>query len=212
MPTEPQAHRVTVIMGVYNCGDTLAEALESLMSQSYRDFTTVICDDGSTDNTYGIASRYCERHPGRFILLRNGRNLGLNHTLNECLRIAGGEYIARMDGDDVSLPERFEKQVGFLDANPEYAIVSTPMIYFDSDGEWGVGNPSTVPAAKDFPRGTPFAHAASMVRKEAMDAVGGYTVDNKLLRVEDYHLWIKLYQKGYSGYNLPEPLYKARDD
>ncbi|MBN2557806.1 MAG: glycosyltransferase [Clostridia bacterium] len=207
-----KAPRVTVIMGVYNCGDTLEEALDSLLNQDYRDFTVVICDDGSTDNTYGIALEYSERHPGRFVLLRNGRNMGLNHTLNECLRMAGGEYVARMDGDDVSLPERLGKQVAFLDSNPEYAIVSTPLIYFDSNGEWGTGKPKAMPTARDIPRRTPFAHAAAMIRKHVLDEVGGYTVDRRLLRVEDYHLWIKIYQKGYKGFNLQQPLYKARDD
>ena len=117
-----------------------------------------------------------------------------------------------MDGDDISLPLRFEKEVFFLDKHPEYAIVSTPMIHFDENGDFksclGNGEPKVSTLAK----GTPFCHAPCMVRKEAYDAVSGYDVDSKKMRVEDWDLWIRMYSKGYKGYNLQEPMYKMRDD
>lgn len=200
-------------MGIYNCAPTLAEALDSLLAQTYQDFKVILCDDGSRDNTVEVARSYVERYPGKFILIRNERNMGLNFTLNHCLRYADTEYVARMDGDDISLPERFEKEIAFLDSHPDIAIVSTPMIYFDENGDFRTGSRGTAyPGKNDFIAGTPFCHAPCMVRTEAYKAVDGYSVDNKLLRAEDYHLWFKMYAKGYKGYNLEEPLYKMRDD
>lgn len=204
--------RISVIMGIYNCAPTLQEALNSLYAQTYQDFEIILCDDGSKDNTWLIAERNKELHPN-IILLRNDKNMGLNFTLNHCLSVAHGEYIARMDGDDISLPSRFEKEVEFLDNHPEYAIVSCPMIYFDENGDFMTGSVQTsFPQEKDFVKGTPFCHAPCMVRREAYLKVGGYSVDKKLLRVEDYHLWMKMYAAGYRGAILNEPLYKMRDD
>lgn len=205
--------RISVIMGIYNCEYTLAEALDSLLAQTYQGFKVIMCDDGSKDNTAEVAQSYVDRYPGKFILIRNERNMGLNYTLNYCLEYADTEYVARMDGDDISLPERFAKEIEFLDKHPNIAIVSTPMIYFDETGEFRVGGGGgRYPDKNDFIKGTPFCHAPCMVRIEAYKAVDGYSVDPKLLRVEDYHLWFKMYAKGYRGYILPEPLYKMRDD
>jgi glycosyltransferase EpsE len=203
--------RVSVLMGIYNCALTLREALDSLYAQTYQDFKIILCDDGSTDDTYAIAKEYSDAHQN-VVLLRNEHNKGLNSTLNRCLEIADTEFCARMDGDDISLPTRFEEEVRFLDEHKEYAIVSTPMKYFDYKGVFREGKGGGEPKIEDFVKGTPFCHAPCMVRREAYEAVGGYSVDSKLLRVEDYHLWIKMYQKGYRGYNLAEPLYMMRDD
>ena len=205
--------RISVLMGIYNCAPTLAQALDSLLAQTYQEFKVIMCDDGSTDNTVEVAQLYVDRYPGKFILIRNRQNMGLNYTLNHCLEYADTEYCARMDGDDISLPERFEKEIAFLDSHPEIAIVSTPMIYFDEDGDFRTGGGGDrYPGKSDFIKGTPFCHAPCMVRTEAYKAVNGYSVNPKLLRVEDYHLWFKMYAKGYRGYILPEPLYKMRDD
>lgn len=205
--------RISVIMGIYNCAPTLAEALDSLLAQTYQGFKVIMCDDGSTDNTVEVAQTYVDRYPGKFILIRNERNLKLAATLNHCLEYVDTEYVARMDGDDISLPERFEKEIQFLDSHPDTAIVSCPMIYFDEDGDFRIGKgKGHYPAKDDFVNGTPFCHAPCMVRAEAYRAVGGYSVDPRLLRVEDYHLWFKMYAKGFKGYVLSEPLYKMRDD
>jgi glycosyltransferase EpsE len=203
--------KVSVLMGIYNCASTLDEAMESLYCQTFKDFKVILCDDGSADNTYEVAKHHADTHDN-VVLVRNEKNMGLNHTLNHCLKYADTEYIARMDGDDISLPTRFEKEVGFLDTHPEYAIVSTPMIYFDEKGEFGRGKGGFAPTKKTFINGTPHCHAPCMVRREAFEAVGGYSVDKRLLRVEDYHLWMKMYAKGYRGYNLDECLYAMRDD
>ncbi len=204
--------KISIIMGIYNCASTLDEAIASILAQTYADWQMIMCDDGSSDDTYAVAERYVKRYPDRFVLLKNEQNMGLNYTLNHCLSAAAGEYIARMDGDDISKPTRFEKQVAFLDNHPEYAIVSTPMDYFDESGVFRTGQGGGEPVRESIARTTPFCHATCMVRREAYAAVNGYTVDPKLLRVEDWHLWVKMYAKGYRGYVLSEALYQMRDD
>ena len=204
--------KVSILMGIYNCAPTLREAVESILSQTFTDWELILCEDGSRDDTYAIAQEYRRAHPDRIILLRNEKNMGLNHTLNRCLQAASGEYCARRDGDDLSLPDRFEKQVAFLDAHPEYAIVSTPMIFFDEQGEWGRNQMIERPQRDDFIHHSPVhCHAPCMIRREAYLAVGGYTEDLRMLRFEDVNLWYKLYAAGYQGYNLSEPLYMMRD-
>ena len=203
--------RVTVIIGIYNCATTLVEALDSLYTQTFQDFKIVLCEDGSSDNTYQVAEEYALKHDN-ILLLRNEKNLGLNVTLNRCLEHVDTEYVARMDGDDISLPTRFEKEVKFLDGHPEFAFVSSPMIYFDDRGDFRVGKATPEPRKEAFLYGRTFCHAPVMIRHEAYKAVGGYSVSKYLLRVEDQHLWLKLYKKGFRGYNLSEPLYKMRDD
>ena len=198
-------------MGIYNCANTLEEAIESILTQTYQEWELIMCDDGSQDNTYEVATSFSKKYEN-IIVFQNERNMGLNYTLNRCLEKANGKYIARMDGDDISLPTRLEKEVAFLDQHREYAIVSTNMIYFDENGEWGKSNMLKFPQKEDLVKATPFCHAPCMVRREAYEKVKGYSVEKKLLRTEDYHLWFKMYLEGYRGYNLQEVLYKMRDD
>lgn len=204
-------YRITVIVGIYNCAATLVEALDSLMSQTYKGFKVVLCDDGSKDNTLEVARKYASRYDN-IQVITNEHNMGLNYTLNHCLEYADTEYVARMDGDDISLPDRFRQEIEFLDTHPDFAVVSSPMIYFDESGDFRQGKAVEYPTKEDFLRGTPFCHAASMSRTAVIKEVGGYSVDDRLLRVEDYHLWMKIYAAGYRGYNIQEPLYKMRDD
>ena len=204
--------KISVIMGIYNCQDTLVEAIDSIINQTYTNWELIMCDDGSVDNTYIIAEKYKRLYPEKIVLLKNPQNKGLNYTLNRCLSVAKGDYIARMDGDDISLLNRFEKEVEFLDNNPEYAIVSTAMNMFDENGVWGKSKGKNTPSKSDLVKGSPFSHPACMVRKEAFDAVGGYSEHKRLLRVEDYHLWYKMYLNGFVGANLDDVMYLYRDD
>ena len=105
---------VSVIMGIYNCADALPEAIDSLLAQTFTDWNLVMCDDGSRDATYEVAERYRRTYPERITLLKNEQNMGLNYTLNRCLSVADGAYIARQDGDDVSMPSSFEKEAAIL--------------------------------------------------------------------------------------------------
>ena len=203
---------ISIVSGIYNCENTLLAAIESILTQTFSDWEWILCDDFSSDNTYEIAKSFAEKYPEKIILLRNENNMGLNFTLNRCLEYAKGDFIARMDGDDLCYPERFEEEIKALNENPEISIVSTDMEFFDETGVWGRVSHPLFPVNRDFLNGSPFCHAPCMVRKEAYDAVGGYSVDEKLLRVEDYHLWIKMYAKGFKGMNIPKALYQMRDD
>lgn len=198
-------------MGIYNCQDTLDEAIKSILSQTFKDWELIMCDDGSIDNTYKIATKYANKYEN-IILYKNERNLGLNKTLNKCLSHANGKYIARMDADDISLPNRLEIEYKFLEDNLDYAIVSTPMIYFDDSGQFGVSKSLGVPTPSSVMKGTPFCHAPCMVRKTAYEAVNGYSTKRITLRVEDYDMWIRMLTLGYRGFNLDVPLYKVRED
>lgn len=205
--------KISILMGIYNCAPTLREAIDSIVAQTYDNWEFIICDDGSRDESHAIALEYAAKDPRRFRIIQNERNLGLNATLNKCLRLADGDYIARMDGDDLCEPDRFAKEAAFLNAHPEYAIVSCHMTTFDEEGTWGLITVKEMPQVRDFPTTVPmFSHAACMIRREAFLDVQGYTEDKRLLRVEDYHLWYKFYAKGYRGYNLQEALYHMRDD
>lgn len=203
---------ISVIMGIYNCQDTLAEAMDSLLNQSYQDFEIVLCNDGSKDNTLAVAKDYLARYPDKVVLIENEKNMGLNFTLNHCLQVARGKYIARMDGDDLSIPDRFEKEVTFLEAHPEYALVSVFLELFDEKGVWGHITYPIEPQPGDIIKTTPFSHAGAMIRKSVFDEVGGYSEGKRLMRVEDRHLWYKIYKAGYRGKNLTNVLYSCRED
>ena len=139
--------KVSVIMGVYNCENTLDDAINCILKQSFSDWEMIICDDGSSDRTFEIALKYvCNK----IKLLRNEKNRGLNYTLNKCLAYSSGEYIARMDGDDLCSEDRFLKEVNELDHHKEIAIVSCNMEYFDEDGVWGMCRKKEYPIGKDF--------------------------------------------------------------
>lgn len=205
--------RISVIMGIYNCAPTLAEALDSLLAQTYQEFKVIMCDDGSTDNTVQVAQTYVDRYPGKFILIRNERNLKLAATLNHCLEYVDTEYVARMDGDDLCDPNRFSVQLDFLDRHSAYSHVSSTMKLFDERGVYGQTSIGChEPGINDFKSGTPYCHAPTMFRKTALDAVGWYTAEPKVERIEDYYLWYKFHKHGFQGYNLDMPLYWMRND
>lgn len=204
--------KISVLVGIYNCQETLQEALDSLYAQTCQDFQIILCDDGSTDRTFEIAQHNANLHHDKIILIKNQKNMGLNYTLNRCLERADTEFVARMDGDDISLPSRFEKELNFLEQNPQYSVVSVPMIYFDDKGEFRRGRGKGDVVARDFVKGSPVCHAPCMARTAAFRSVGGYSVSEKLIRVEDYHLWFKLYAAGHKLYMMDECLYMMRDD
>ena len=204
---------ISILMGIYNCAKTLPEAIDSILAQTYTGWQLIMCDDGSSDDTYAVAEMYQKKYPDKIILIKNEKNMGLNYTLNHCLEYAQTEFVARMDGDDISLPERLEKEMAALQEDPTLSVVSCAMAYFDASGEYtksGAG--CEYPSKEMLVHGTVHCHAPCLMRTAAIRSVGGYSVDRRLLRVEDWHLWLKIYAAGGRGRNLPEVLYKMRDD
>ncbi len=199
--------KVSVIMGIYKCENTLAAAIDSILSQTYTNWELILCDDGSTDGTYILAEKYKNRFPDKIILLKNERNMKLSYTLNRCLEAATGELIARMDGDDMSRPERLSKQVSYLLEHPECHLVGTDMRCFDETGSHGIRHAVEHPNMLTIRKTTPFFHATIMTYKSVYDALDGYTIGKRGERIEDVELWFRFYQHGFSGDNIPEVLY-----
>lgn len=208
-----QNGKISVLMGIYNCEATLAEAIESILAQTYTDWELILCDDASTDGTYAVAQSYSERYPDKITVLQNDEHRFLAYSLNQCLAVATGEFVARMDADDRSVPERFEKQVQFLREHPAMALVGTAMQRFDDDG--GVG---AIDRREEWPdrwslhRATVFNHATVLARKAVYDALGGYTVLPRTERGQDIDLWARFFHAGYKGANLPDVLYMVREN
>ena len=202
---------ISVLMGAYNCASTIEEAVDCILRQTYTNWELIICDDNSSDNTYDVLRSLAEKD-SRIIVLKNEKNLTLAPTLNRCLAVAKGTYIARMDGDDVCSEVRFEKEIEYLQQNPQIALVSCHMEVYDENGSFGVIKHKENPQLKDFLKRSQFCHAGCMMRTEVLRELGGYSESDKFLRVEDYELWVRLYLAGYAGYNMQETLYSMRDD
>lgn len=204
--------KVSIIMGIYNCAETLPEAIESILSQTYENWELIMCDDGSTDETFNTAKRYVDKYPQKMILLQNKQNMRLSYSLNRCLQVVSGSLVARMDGDDISAPDRLRIQVNYLLEHNEYQVVGTAMQRFDEHGFHDVMHPVPNPDRLTMRKGTPFFHATILMRKTAYDEVGGYTVSERTKRAQDHDLWFRFYSKGFEGNNLDEVLYYVRDD
>lgn len=203
--------KISVIMGTYNGEKTIRQAVDSILRQDYPDFELIICDDCSSDNTFSILEELMERD-NRIKVIRNTTNLKLAASLNRCLEIAQGEYIARMDDDDICLPFRFRMQVDFLDSHLEYAIVGSSIKYFSDNLVWGLDIRSGEVSVLEIFKGYNFIHPSVMMRTSALKKAEGYTVSSLTTRTEDYDLWCKLYALGYKGYNIKEILLLYRED
>jgi len=177
-------------MSVYNGETYLGEAIESILHQEFTDFELVIIDDGSTDASAEIIESYDDP---RIRFFENEHNIGLIGSLNRGLGLAWSPYVARMDADDVSLPERLARQVDFLDAHPEIGVLGCAVEVID-----GSGNPSHTRRFAAEHRvlrwrlcfGNPIMHPTVIMRREVVNRVGGYSSD--MLHAEDYDLWRRL--------------------
>ena len=201
---------VSIIMGAYNCENTLEKCIESIIAQTFQNWEFIICDDCSTDNTSKLLEKY-QKKDKRIIVLHNKVNSRLAASLNHCLKFAKGKYIARMDADDEALPLRLEKQINFLENNKEYDVVGCARIIFDDSGEIGVRKEKKEPDMNVLLKGSPFAHPTIMMKKKVYDELKGYTVNKLTMRAEDLELWFRFFQKGYKGFNLSEPLYRYHE-
>ncbi len=199
---------VSFIVGVYNTKnfDDLKRSVECMLNQTYENIEIVICDDCSTNGAYEyILENYGSNE--KIVLLKNEENISLGRTLNRCLKVAKGKYIARQDDDDYSELDKIEKQVEFLESHPEFALVSTGLAKFDEKGIWSQIMLKAEPSKIDFCKYSQHVHASTLFRAECMSAVGGYRIAKETSRAEDYDLFMRIYAAGMRGYNIQEVLY-----
>jgi len=201
------APRVTVLMTVFNGERHLREAIDSVLGQSFGDFELVVVDDGSTDGTTAVLGAITD---ARVRVTRNATNIGLTRSLNSGLALARGMLIARHDADDVSEPDRLARQVAFLDANADVALVGACYTKIDDRGA-SLGL-RTLPTDYDRIRWAlhfycPFVHSAAVFRAAAVRAMGGY--DDAFIYAQDYDLWSRL-AASHRMANLPEALVRYR--
>ena len=195
--------KVSVLLPVYNGSQYLSETIHSILNQTYSDFEIIIIDDASMDNSVDIINNFNNK---KIILRQNDSNLGQAESENIGLRIARGTYIARIDQDDLMMPDRLEKQVQFLDSHPDIAAVGSQVYCIDSSGKsikkimWPVGFEANLfyIITGNVPVGDP----AVMYRKEMVQNLGGY--NEQYVPSEDYYLWLQMYLKGYKCDNIKD--------
>lgn len=197
---------LSVIMGVYNCPteEMLVRSVKSVLEQSFSDFEFIICDDGSDNGTWQWLMKLAASD-SRIVLLKNDENIGLAATLNRCIKAARGEFIARQDADDYSLPARFEKQTDYLRSHEKYALVGSDC-YLYEDKTFGSRKMPHHPKKKDFLFNSPYIHGSVMFRKEVFSH-GLYRSCGHEGKYEDYDLFMRLCGDGINGANINEPLY-----
>ncbi len=201
--------KVTVLMSVYNGEKYLKEAIDSILGQTFKDFEFLIINDGSTDKTGEILKSY---NDPRIKIINNEKNIGLTKSLNKGLTLARGEYIARQDADDISMPERLEKEVEFLEQNRNVGLVGTDYLFINEKGKVihivKCLNGSRELKAKLL-EGNQFGHGSVMLRRECIDKVGVYREEFKF--AQDYDFCLRIAEM-YDVANISEPLYKWRID
>lgn len=191
-------------MAVFDGEQYIKEALNSILGQSFRDYEFIIINDGSIDNTTGILQQYAQAD--QRLCVFHQENRGLIAALNRGCRLARGKYIARMDADDIAFPDRFERQVNFLDRHPTVAVLggATKLINAKgaSIGEWRT--PVDDWQIKEaLRRVNCFCHSSIMMRKDAFAATEGYR--RPFLHAEDYDLWLRMADQ-FELANLPDAL------
>lgn len=198
---------VSVIMPVYNVEEFVGEALQSILNQTYKNIEVIVVDDGSTDGTYSIVKCFAENDK-RVKLYRNEKNLKIVKTLNRALSVVKGDYILRMDGDDVSVENRLEVLMSFIKSNPQYSLVGSAYSGIDQDGkERGV---SKVPTNQNLIDKTillssPVSHIW-LATKQVYIKLNGYRANT----VEDYDFLLRMYTNNIPFTNIPDVLYKVR--
>lgn len=203
--------RISIVMGMYNCESTIGNAIKSVVNQTFTQWELIMCDDASTDNTLKIAETFLLQYPDKIKLLRNTDNKRLAFTLNRCLELAQGKYIARMDADDCSLPQRLETQFNYLENHPEIDCVGTSRYVDDGTGAISIRDAREEVSPSLLLNGVPFAHPTILIKRSVMKELGGYTVSKETQRAEDLDLWFRFFAAGYKGANIKEPLYLYRE-
>ena len=202
---------VSIIIGVYNGANTLSQAIDSIIAQTYTHWELIACDDCSTDGSAEILFDYAKKD-SRIVVICNEKNCGLAASLNHCLKYVRGTYVARMDCDDISAETRLEEQVAYLENHSEFDLVGTYMQAFDEFGKKNIIESKQYPTKFDLPKGAPFSHATIMMRTSAMKELNGYRISKHTVRTEDVDLWYRFFAAGFKGANLQKPLYFVRMD
>jgi glycosyltransferase involved in cell wall biosynthesis len=193
-------------MSVYNRSEYLREAIESILSQTLKSFEFIIIDDGSTDGTWDILTEYAIQDQ-RIALVQNGKNLGLSQSLNKGLVLAQGNYIARQDADDVSLPKRLAAQIGYFEQQPRVGLLGTAYHIMNSQGQQQAvyRHPETDTEIRwQMLFHNAFCHSCVMFRREFLNR-GDLFYDENLPCSQDYELWNRMLQQT-SAANLKTPL------
>lgn len=184
--------KVSLVMAVYNGERFLKESIESILAQSFKDFEFIIIDDGSIDATPSILHAYSSIDP-RVKIISNEKNIGLTRSLNKGIGVCSGAYIARMDAGDTSEPERFTRQVLFLDNNKNCGLVGTWGYVIDEDnkkiGEMKYPTDDRS-LKKDLIKYNPFVHSSIMVRANILKQVGFY--NENWIYAQDYELYFRI--------------------
>ena len=211
-PMKAAPVKVSVIMGVYNQMDRTAldEAVDSILAQTMPDFEFIIYDDGSFPEAAQYIQKQGEKDP-RICICGHEQNHGLAFSLNACVSLSRGQYIARMDADDVAAPERLERQTRFMDAHPEVDWCGSNAYLFDGKTVWGCREMPERPTAEDYLRFSPYIHPTVMYRRELLEKYR-YSTLNETLHCEDYEIFMRLLRKGYHGYNIQENLLYYREN
>lgn len=203
---------ISVVMSVYNAEKYLEEAIDSILKQTYQNYEFIIVNDCSSDRSYEILTEY-EKKSTKIILIHNSSNLGLTTNLNKAISIAKGKYIARMDADDISELNRFEKQVIFFNAHDDIDIVGTFSNDIDEHGK--IFRKRTTPVThkniiKILPMFCPMSHPTIMFKKESLAKIGFY--NEKFRTSQDLDLYLRAAGAGLKFANIPEYLFRYRID
>ncbi|WP_218048972.1 glycosyltransferase [Curvivirga aplysinae] len=202
--------QISVLMAIYNGADFLKTAIESILNQTFTDWTFVIVDDASTDQTKEILSSYASKEP-RIHIIKNETNLGLTKSLNVGLREIKSPYIARFDADDISLPNRLQKQYDFMQSNPDIAFCGSNAIIVDAEEKLkfvtSLPETSAELSAISIIQ-NPFIHPSTMLRKSVLDTFN-IDYDESFKTTQDWVLWVEIMSHGKTA-NIKEPLIKQR--
>lgn len=204
-----EAPLVSVMMGVYYVRhDTLLleRSVCSMLNQSIQNLELLICDDGSSPDAVALMERLA-RQDERIRLIRTGDAYSLPRKLNVCLKAARGDWVARMDDDDYSHPERLEKQLAYLREHPGVGFVGCNVNLWRDGQLVGERDFPEQPTVRDFYFVQPFIHPTLLFRRKVLEAVHGYSEDEHCILCEDYDLLLRLYAAGYRGANLKERLF-----
>lgn len=201
---------ISIVMGVYNCEDYLQEAVDSILTQTFRDFEFIIIDDGSTDGSRRIIEAY-EKKDSRIVAIYQ-QNIGLTKSLNVGLNQAKGEYIARMDGDDIAMPYRLERQYHALKYSPELVLIGAEVELISSEGlQLGIRRHphrhEDIRSQLLLGNGGAMTHPVVMFRRSTVLEVGCY--DEEFNTTQDLDLFLRLTERGKAA-NLPEVLLSWR--